>query len=116
MGVFLTVVVMIITISVLSDRKLLQKYAKQGVENALQSEQEIGSKKSSQSATCHSYKEVEYHAIEWRNFNSEASLPMNNALTVKIDASFESRDPEKTSDCADQSQNDVATNSYLELL
>ncbi|CAG2256626.1 TTN [Mytilus edulis] len=115
-GVFFTVVVMIITISVLSDRELLQKYAKQGGENAIQSEQDIGSRNSRQPATCHSYEDVDYHAIEWRNFIGEASLPVNNALTVKIDASFESRDSEKTSDCAYQSENDVVTNSYLELL
>lgn len=65
----------------------------------LYSQQEMGTRISSPSATCHSYEEVDYHALECRNFNGNASLPVNNALSVKTYASFESRDSKKTKDC-----------------
>lgn len=81
-------------------------------------EQEIDSRNSDQPSINHSYDEVDsayYHTVEWRNYSVEESVTLNNDLTVYTDASIGSRDSVKTRDSTEQSQNDDAVNSYMEL-
>ncbi|CAC5398175.1 HMCN [Mytilus coruscus] len=86
--------------------------------NDIQREQEMGSRNSSLSSN-HSYAEVDsvyYHTVEWRNYTTEAPLPANIDSSVNVDVSIGSRESDKTGDGTDQTQNDVAVQSYMELV
>ncbi|VDI38721.1 Hypothetical predicted protein [Mytilus galloprovincialis] len=81
-------------------------------------EQEVGSRNSSRSSS-HSYAEVDsvyYHTVEWRNYTTEAPMTANIDASGNADVSIGSRESDKTGDGTDQTQNEEATQSYMELV
>ncbi|XP_071141587.1 MAM domain-containing glycosylphosphatidylinositol anchor protein 2-like [Mytilus edulis] len=81
-------------------------------------EQEVGSRNSSRSSS-HSYAEVDsvyYHTVEWRNYTTEAPITANIDASGNADVSIGSRESDKTGDGTDQTQNEEATQSYMELV
>ncbi|CAC5422611.1 unnamed protein product [Mytilus coruscus] len=116
-GTFLTTVIVIIALGIY--KHFYRPSVATNAQNENQREQEEVSRNSSQSSNNHSYDEVDsvyYHSVEWRNYNFEPPASAINDTHVNADYSIGSNDSEKVGDDPDQTRNDIARNSYMELV